>query len=158
MVSVEELKERFEYRKGKLFYKKTVGARKKGLEAGYEHHSGYRQIIVNGICYRLHRLIWFYHYEVWPKDQLDHIDGDNTNNRIENLREATRSQNNWNTKSRSGSSSRFKGVHRFRNRWRARCCINGKYTSLGCFETEEEAAKAYASFVKPLHGEFYRDT
>ena len=158
MVSKEELEERFDYREGKLFYKKTVGAKKRGLEAGCKHHSGYREIIVNGVCYRLHRLIWLYHHGVWPKDQLDHINGVRDDNRIENLREDTRTQNKWNTKSRKNSSSSFKGVHKVGNRWRARCCIKGKYTSLGCFETEIEAAKAYSNFVKPLHGEYYRDS
>lgn len=88
---------------------------------------------------------------------VDHKDGDGLNNRRSNLRFATQLENTWNSK---GKVDGRKGVTRvsrlFRRPWQARIAINGKQVHLGYFPTYEEAARAYDSTAKKLHGEFSR--
>jgi hypothetical protein len=88
---------------------------------------------------------------------VDHINHDGLDNRRVNLRPATRSQNNHNERSRTGSISRFKGVTfdgRWRGRWQAQIAIDGRRPSLGYFATEEEAARAYDAAAFAAWGEY----
>jgi hypothetical protein len=89
---------------------------------------------------------------------VDHINGDGLDNRRENLRLATLTQNFHNsTKHRDGTQSRYKGVEsRPRGRWRARICVNGIRISAGEFATELEAAQAYDRAARLHHGEYAR--
>jgi hypothetical protein len=105
----------------------------------------YREIGVNGKVYLAHRLAWVLHYGVWPEDQIDHINNDRADNRIENLREATRTQNNRNKSSAKGSTSKYLGVswNKKSNKWRAEIRVDGKDYYLGLFTVEEDAARAY---------------
>jgi hypothetical protein len=105
----------------------------------------YRQIKVNGKLYQAHRLVWLLHYGEWPEDQIDHINNDRTDNRIENLREATRFQNNRNKSSAKGSTSKYLGVSwaNRANKWAAQIKVDGKNYHLGYFTVEEDAARAY---------------
>jgi hypothetical protein len=86
---------------------------------------------------------------------LDHIDGDRSNNRIENLREATVSENGRNA---SGWRNRLhklpKGVIRDKKKFNARIKIHYKSIHLGNFSTPEEASQAYQDAAKKIHGEF----
>lgn len=87
------------------------------------------------------------------RNVVDHINIDHRDNRIENLREATRSQNSHNQKKREGQSSTYIGVHmRPSGRWRAQMVCKGKRHSLGTYSTAEEAAKAYNVKAKELFG------
>ena len=159
MVSVEALKELMFYQDGKMVWKVSRGSAKAGSVVGSPDKDGYLKTSINGKMYRLNRLIWFYHYGVWPTNKIDHKDGNNTNDRIGNLREATSQQNQFNKKS-FGKSSNHKGVswHKRDKRWQASYQLNGQTIYIGNFDTEEEAAKAYKQAVKPHHKEFYRDT
>jgi len=115
---------------------------------------GYVRIRVSGKEYRAHRIIWEMHNGPIPEGMLiDHIDRDVFNNRIENLRLATRQQNNAN-KGKSGSTLLPKGVVKVRDKYRARIHYNGKTTSLGMYNTPEEAGHAYHTAALDLHGEF----
>ena len=109
------------------------------------HGSGY---ITWGICvlghYRIAaRLAWFMYYGEWPKDQIDHINGNSIDNRIENLRDVTPGENNRNLSIYSHNKTGVMGVNlTSRGKFRARIIVYGKETALGCYSTLEEAAAA----------------
>ncbi len=103
-----------------------------------------------------HRVIWALVTGSWPKVEIDHIDGNPSNNCLANLREATRSQNMMNRPGFIGKTSRYKGVHfsSTTGKWRATIRARGKLTHLGSFPTELEAAAAYTDASKTIHGEY----
>lgn len=105
-----------------------------------------------------HRVVWKMHYGSEPPDIIDHKDGDGTNNRIDNLREANIFQNGWNSKKNSRNKSGYKGVsfNSEKNKWRAAIHIQGKTRLLGYYNTPEEAGEAYRKASTELHGEFLR--
>ncbi len=86
----------------------------------------------------------------------DHIDRDGLNNRRENLRFCTRSQNEHNKTRRSDNKSGFKGVywHKTNSKWAAQITVNGDIKRLGFFDTPEEAARVYDISAEEFHGEF----
>jgi hypothetical protein len=88
------------------------------------------------------------------KEQVDHIDRNKFNNHISNLRWAMRTENNRNTLSHKGSTSKYKGVSLFRGKWMARIKVNGKDKYLGHFHDEKEAALTYNKEAKEIFGEF----
>jgi len=95
--------------------------------------------------------------------QIDHINGDPTDNRKCNLRECTQSQNNANSKIRSDNTSGYKGVildkravkKGYRNVWLARIRPQGKLIHIGAFETRKQAYRAYCEKAKEYYGEFF---
>lgn len=105
--------------------------------------NGYHGIRIDRALILVHRLIWVLHYGEWPKGELDHINGDKFDNRIENLRDCTKSQNMRNQKLRRDSTSGFPGVHFCRDKknkpWVARIGMRGTWKTLGYFATREEA-------------------
>lgn len=88
--------------------------------------------------------------------EVDHINLNPLDNRKENLRLATFSQNQWNRRVYRNSSTRFKGVGKKGNGYRARISVHGKSICLGVFETARLAAFAYANAARKYHGEFAR--
>lgn len=98
----------------------------------------------------MHRLIL---PNVPAKHEIDHINRNGLDNRKSNLRAVTNSQNQANKKSQVNSSSQYKGVSRKGNSWQAEGRVNYKRTYLGCFKSEEEAAKAYDAWAREAHGE-----
>lgn len=127
-----------------------------GTVAGCPHSRGYVKIFVKGHTYFAHRLAWLYVRGEWPPEEVDHINGDRSDNRISNLRLATRSQNRANTFLRTDNTSGIKGVsmHSTSKRWRARVYRNGVETHLGFFNTKEEAAEAYRVAALESFGQF----
>lgn len=145
---------------GILTWRVTVAQRSRaGTAAGRTRSKGrrYSAVMVDGKRIAAHRIAWALHYGEWPDKFIDHIDGDGFNNRISNLRLATRSQNGANrpgwTKKVSGLP---KGVTTMGNNYRARIISDGNVFYLGCFKTPEEASQAYAKAAAKLHGEFAR--
>jgi hypothetical protein len=106
--------------------------------------------------YLAHRLIWFLMTGAWPKDQIDHINGNRLDNRWINLRPATASQNSGNSKRRSDNSSGFKGVYwnKRDNKWQARIGADCKY--LGLFDCPAAAYFAYVIAADKRFGEYAR--
>ena len=155
-ITQEFLKEHFEYCDGHLWWIKPISNRVKlGEQFGTNVH-GYRRCQLFYKVYMEHRLIWLYHYGVWPTKQLDHIDGNPDNNKIENLREVTNQQNQYNKGSRKESTSQYKGVswHKRDKKWVAQARIGGKNKTIGSFHCEHEAAEAYRKATEQLHGEY----
>ena len=120
--------------------------------------SGYVIIRINNKGYRAHRLAWLYFYGEVPKNQIDHINGIKTDNRIFNLRKATHGQNCMNRTVQKNNKSGYKGVCYMKkhNKWRARIGFNGMKIDIGLFNSAEEAALAYVNKAIELHGEFFR--
>ena len=129
-----------------------------GAIAGSPQRGGHIQIGIDGEKYKAHRLAWFYVYGVWPPEDIDHINCIRGDNRLCNLRLASRAQNLRNCGVRRNNTSGFKGVtfHRPTKKWRARILHNGVRHNLGLFDTPELAHAAYCAASERLHGEFAR--
>jgi len=127
---------------------------RKPKDGGIGHVNVYRYFHVDGKRYAAHRLAWLYVYGEWPSSELDHVNGDKLDNRIENLRLATRAENNANTKCRSKVG--LKGVVKVRNRYRAGITIDRQFHYIGLFATAEEAHAAYLVRAQMAFGEFHR--
>ena len=118
---------------------------------------GYIGIRIDSRRYLAHRLAWvMIRGTIPPGMQIDHIDMNPTNNRIDNLRLATQSQNNANSIHKSASG--IKGVtwREDRGRWIARITINKRPVRIGCFDTAEEAHLAYLKRARAEYGNFAR--
>lgn len=109
---------------------------------------------VDRILYQAHRLAWFYVMGAWPKDVIDHKDGNPSNNRWENLREATQTQNMANMKRPAKNSTGFKGVGRHQGKYRAYIGYQGKFVHLGVFDEPAVAHEAYKAAAVKYYGEF----
>jgi len=151
LITQEFLREHLEYRDGHLWWIKPTARRvKTGQQFGTNHNRGYRQGRLKGKPFLEHRLIWFYHYGVWP-NELDHKDTNKKNNDIDNLREIEHQQNMLNQGSRGGTS-KHRGIFwsKDHNKWRVKFCVNGKYHHIGMFENEEDALIASNDFIKTV--------
>lgn len=147
MLTQQRVKELFDYHPdGYLTWKKTIGGRANaGSIAGSMTSNGYLLIRIKQKSTMAHRIVFLWHHGYLPEQDIDHIDGNRTNNRIENLREATRSQNNANSKIARNNTSGYKGVQwcKATRKWRAVIWINNKRKCLGRHIEIEDAAKAY---------------
>ena len=115
-----------------------------GVPAGSDSGDGYIRIGVDGRLYFAQRLAWLYVNGQWPENDVDHINGQRADNRLCNLRRATRSQNNINAVRPKDNTSGYKGVMASRGKWLARIGVNRKKVFLGRFDSIEDAAQAYA--------------
>lgn len=129
-----------------------------GELAGSESKTGYRIINVKGVRYKAHRIAWAMFYGHWPKNEIDHRNGDKSDNRIENLREANRCENAQNFPKTKRNKSGLKGVSWSKacRKWKAVIQANGKSFYIGRFDDKREAEKAYNEQAKSLHGQFMR--
>jgi len=115
---------------------------------------GYLRVTVDGRRYLQHRLIWFFVYGKFPSEQVDHIDGDRTNNAIANLRHVSNMKNAQNIRrAHRDSKTGLLGVAATeRGTWEARIQVNGRRTCLGStFKTPEEAHAVYLDAKRRLH-------
>lgn len=127
-----------------------------GKVAGRVNCHGYIAFPIDGRMYTGHRLAWLYMTGEWPQKEIDHINGIRSDNRWENLRLASKSQNKQNVKLSSRNTSGFKGVSwsRQNKKWIAQIAANGCKIHLGGFDTKELAYEAYCLAAGKLHGEF----
>jgi hypothetical protein len=132
-----------------------------GSLAGSSRGLGYLAIQLNGaLCYS-HRLAWFYIYKRWPAFDTDHINLDKRDNRIANLREASRAQNKWNIGPLSNNKSGAKGIRKRLTltgdeRFEVQLQANGKQFYIGTFSSMCEAKLAHAQAAETHHAEFKR--
>jgi hypothetical protein len=147
------------YKEGDLYWKKTRrGSALAFTKAGGLHPSSfYKTITVMDKKYYQHRIIFLMHNGYFPTE-VDHIDGNKLNNKIENLRAATTKQNQWNSKKPITNTSGYKGVswHKNKNNWISSITLFGKLKYLGSFKTAEQAHEAYKQAAIKHFGEFAR--
>lgn len=164
MVTQELLKQWFTYKEGELYWKSRTAPGSHvviGQKAGRPHKSsskltGYRHVHILGKNYLTHRLIYLMFHGNLPT-QIDHINGNREDNRIENLRSSTREQNAQNAKTRKDNTTGVKGVHSFKNKFKAQLQCNKVRYNVGCFNSVEEAKQAVQQKRLELHKEFARD-
>jgi hypothetical protein len=148
MLTSTQIQSLFNYRDGKLYWKVFKGPNATvGSIAGNNRKDGYCRINIDGKGQLAHRLIWLWHGRELPANmEIDHINNNKSDNRIENLRLATRLQNEHNKPK--------KGYRFEAGKWRARIKVNGKQKHLGMFDTEDEARLAYLSAAKQIQGAY----
>ena len=148
-----------EYDDGKLIWRHDTSIRTKcaGKVAGNIRKDGYCALRLKGKAYLAHRVIFLMHHGYWPKS-VDHIDGNPRNNRIENLRECTVSQNMCNRKIQKNNTHGAKNIfwHARDKRWVVRVTMNGKTITAGSSKDKEVALAIAHRARNVLHGEFSR--
>lgn len=149
------LHEVFDYQDGELFWKVDRRKTKVGAKAGRTKSNGYCEVRLDGRLQGTHRLIFIMFHGFLPRI-IDHIDGNPSNNAIENLREATHAENMRNSKRPKNNTSGFKGVYfdKRNKTWIAQCVKDNRNNYLGSFDDIHEAANAVLQFRKENHGEF----
>jgi len=153
--TVDRLAELFDYepatglvvRKVSVNYNAPAGS----VVGNASNRRGYKRVHVDGVLLFLHRVAWALHYRAWPDAdlQIDHVNGDGGDNRLENLRLVTNKANSQN-RQKVLAKSGLLGVSQSNRKkpWVAQISINGKQTCLGYFSDPNEAAAAYASARK----------
>jgi len=145
----------FEYKGGRLYWKNAVRPSFNGKEAGYDNGSGYRKVTINNKQHYVHRIVYLMHYGSCPAI-LDHADCNTSNNTIENLREATVSQNTLNYARKKKSSTGVCNVafDKRRKKFNVYVRVNCKAKFFGAFK-DLELAELVAQEARAKHyGEF----
>lgn len=157
LVSIDRIRELLDYdpETGKFFWRTSKGHVAAGSVAGTKSSNGYLKIGIDGRQYYSHRLAWVYVHGVWPEHEIDHINGIRADNRIENLREASRQENMQNGHSalKSGHSSGLRGVtwDKARGMWKAAVSHGNRHVFAGRFASCEDAHEAYLAKKRELH-------
>lgn len=161
MITQERLKELFtlDEETGKFYWIKEKApsgwATKEGRAAGFLS-DGYNRIKADKKSYLAHRLVWLWFYGEFPNSNLDHKDENKLNNRLDNLRLATGSENVMNVGLKANNTSGAKGVfwNKSSGKWQVAITANGKQKHFGYFIDKDEAIAASIKAREKLHGEF----
>lgn len=123
-----------------------------GRQAGALGSHGYIQIGIGGRLHKAHRLAWVIFYGKWPDGVIDHINGIRTDNRISNLRDVRREDNNKNSAKQAKSGGGCAGVYWVGRleKWRAQITSGGRQQYLGMFETRFDATLVRLNAEKKL--------
>jgi hypothetical protein len=168
------VRQSFRYEDGRLFWLvrprshfrndrtwKAMNSQFAGREAGFDvflerQNCWQWRVTLFGRMILRHLIVWALHHGEWPTTDLDHKNRDSLDDRIENLRLATSSQNGANRVKQSNNTSGFKGVSWdwYNRRWRAQISVEKKRINLGNYDTPEEAHAAYCRAAKKYFGEF----
>lgn len=155
MLTQTRLKELLSYDQasGVFTRAKQQGGKTIGSVAGSKDGKGYIQITIDKNRYLAHRLAWLYIYGKFPNEEIDHINRNRVDNRICNLRVATRLENQQNHSVRKDNKSGVVGVswHKASGKWRAQINFGGRKIDLGIFLTVEEACTARAEAKAKYH-------
>jgi hypothetical protein len=155
MLTQTILREKLFYDDGKLYRRGTSGkiaTKHIGSNANTKKRG---TVSINGKSHTIYRVIFIYHHGYIP-NHVDHIDGDFNNNRIENLRDCTNSENQRNKPAQPNTTSQYKGVcwNKLSNKWTSTANFEGSRKHLGRFKTELEAASAYDKYMKQFNSPF----
>lgn len=145
---------RYEPESGELWWRIKFAPRVKLHKPAGFNDNGYRRLHFDRHCYLAHRIIWLLVHKTWPKEQIDHVNGDRSDNRLYNLRCASYKENGRNKQLSRTKLHAYKGVYAKKNRWQASICVDRKQIYLGLFVSPEEARAAYEAAALRLHGEF----
>lgn len=154
----EYLQSIFDYKDGELYWKKKTSKESNisiGDKAGSKNNHGYIQVYIKNKLYKVHRVIFLMHHGYLPT-YIDHINCIKNDNRIENLRPATKSQNAINTKTRKNNTSNAKNVywHKASKKWFVQLTVNGKQKSFGYYHDFELAELVAIEARDKYHGKF----
>ena len=152
MITATEAAELYEYVDGVLCWKNT------NYPAGSKRKDGYIcNVKIQGKNYLAHRLIFLLHYGYLP-NVVDHIDGNPSNNRIENLRESSMQTNQYNRKINKNNTSGIKNVYfcKKAQKWRVELKVNKQKKSFGRYEDLELAEFVAHEARQKYHKEFSR--
>lgn len=128
-----------------------------GSIAGTLNNYGYIQVKYKGKLYKAHRIIWeMYNGTIPEKIQIDRIDGNKSNNALDNLRLATHQENQRNQGAKAHNTSGYKGVswNKRDGKWVAKYRLNSRTIHIGYYDTVNEASEAYIRITTELHGDF----
>lgn len=156
-ILVEDILNAVEYRDGKLYRKYNSSQAKIGDEAGCMHSHGYKAFRIKNKLTYCHRAVWMIHNGEIPTGmQIDHINGDRSDNRIENLRIVSHKENHKNLKRYNRKKPGVTGVHvDVRGKWSVRIGINGKVVCLGTFVNFISACEA--RIVAEVNAKFHKN-
>jgi hypothetical protein len=153
----QRVRELFDYRDGQLFWISPKKGRQLGRPVGSLHKDGCLVVRIDYQLYKVHRLVFLWNHGYMP-EFVDHADMNRANNKIENLRPATKSQNMANRCQQTNGASGFKGVyfHKHSGKWAASIKANKVRMNLGLFDAPEAAHEAYKAAALKHFGEFAR--
>jgi hypothetical protein len=153
----EYLKDVYEYQDGELIRKHRQGNKQAGTTVGCMQKIGYKITVINKKFFYLHRLIFMFHNGYMPLS-IDHIDGNKSNNKIENLRPCNASENLSNRSNQSNSKSGHKNVYWLKNRsqWVVALNAKNKKYHIGYYNDINQAIQAASTARLNLHGNFAR--
>jgi hypothetical protein len=158
MLTIEWISSVLEYapETGLFLWKINSGSAIKGGKAGSLDTQGYRRIGLGNRLYKAHRLAWYLCTGNWPKDEIDHINGNRDDNRIANLRQADRYINTQNASIRSDNSTGFAGVSFYKptRKWKAQIGHSSVKLHLGYFDSPSDAHAVYVAAKMELHPGF----
>jgi len=161
MLTAERLREVLDYDPATGLFRWRItnsNSRGAGKVAGSTKVRSYRQIQIDRRRYCAHRLAWLYMHGAWPSGELDHKNCDSTDDRIANLRPASRQQNCANMRAKNATG--LKGIDRRLNKsgvkWYAHIRVDGHLRHLGVFDSPERANAAYVAAACSIHGQFAR--
>lgn len=157
--SKEELNELFDYHPvtGILYWKNHI--RMKGKEAGGVDNSGYIRVRIKNKKYLIHRIIWTIVHGDIDGGEIDHINGNKSDNRIDNLRLCSRSENCMNRGLFKTNKLGVKGViyHQTMKKYKASISKDNKKVTIGFYDNKDDAYTAYKNMTLLLHNNFAFD-
>lgn len=144
---------------GRFTWLVDAGSVRAGDEASSMTIAGYSRVKLDGVHHYLHRLAWAFVHGEFPESDLDHVNMVKSDNRISNLRLATKAENQMHRGIPKNNTSGCKGVtwNATKGKWSVRCAANGKRKHLGYFDDVASATSVYKQYAPSIHGAFYQE-